>query len=153
MDGRHLTMKTIQVNLGRGKAAMALLQTKIQEEKVDVLMIQEPFHTLGNWANAQTFGGREKTKVLTVIRNSSWKATLMSEFTTDRCITVKLEGNLTNMLLVNCYIEGTNALDATLDLITRALAAHNGLVLIGGDFNSKNPVWGATSPTLEAHIF
>lgn len=144
MVGSSRAIKTIQANLGRGKAALALAQQKFKEESIDVLMIQEPFHTFGNWTDAQCIGEPGKSKVITIVRNKNWKVTQLKECSSKHCVATKLEWLSRELLIINVYIPRTVAMHETLHMIGRTLAAYPCPVIIGGDFNAWNPLWGGS---------
>jgi hypothetical protein len=67
-QGRPDRSKVFHVNLGRGREATELLQRMADEEKVDVVLIQESYCYMPTWAGWSKYGGGCSDKIATMVR-------------------------------------------------------------------------------------
>jgi hypothetical protein len=67
-QGRRDKIKVFHANLGRGREATEPLQRMAEEEKVDVVLIQESYCYMPAWAGWSKYGGGRSDKIATMVR-------------------------------------------------------------------------------------
>jgi hypothetical protein len=57
-----------QVNLGKGREATDLLQKTAEEQKADVVLIQESYCCMPTWVGWTKYGGGRTDKIATLVK-------------------------------------------------------------------------------------
>jgi hypothetical protein len=141
-QGRRDRIKVFQANLGRGREATELLQRMAEEEKVDVVLIQESYCYMPAWAGWSKYGGGRSDKIATMVRTGR-RSIELDQFAGPTTRTVIVEGERGDIALTNVYVPPKGSLGGTLAKLDALLASRRGRpTIIGGDLNAKHPSFG-----------
>lgn len=145
MAGKRI--KFIQVNLGGGKVATAELREHAVAQKVDVLLLQEPYHTQGK---IRGFGGGMRTYQKQaevapgagiVLVNPELTAIQLGWLGTSHCVVVWISE--VDLYIVSSYCQHMDEIGGHIDELQRVLDALRGKsIVIGVDSNARNVRWG-----------
>ena len=129
--------KYMQINLGRGRDAQALLMQTAIEKGVDVLLISEQYSkpTTGSWFQDSTGSSA------IVVLNEDLKIRNVSE-SAENYVWVDIDG----VKVYSCYFSPNIQYDdflRKLETLEDSLRTTTGEVLVAGDFNCKSPEWGS----------
>jgi hypothetical protein len=102
-QGRPDRIKVFQVNLGRGREATELLQRMADEEKVDVVLIQESYCYMPTWAGWSKYGGGCSDKIATMVRTRR-RSIELDQFAGPSTKTVIIEGERGDIAFTNVYV-------------------------------------------------
>lgn len=133
------TIKVIQINLGKGKEATALLEHKMNDEDISIALIQEPYFRSKSSANFILY--LEK-KVAVLIDKRKFTSMMISEHTNQNTVTVRITNTNPPLVVSSIYSEPKARLKAHLNRIEGISKDINRNLIIAGDFNAKNVVWG-----------
>ena len=127
----------MQINLGRGRDAQALLMQTAIEKGVDVLLISEQYGkpTTGSWFQDST--GSSAIAVL----NEDLKIRNVSE-SAENYVWVDIDGVKVYSGPYSLNIQYDDFL-RKLETLEDSLRTTTGEVLVAGDFNCKSPEWGS----------
>lgn len=134
-------------NLGRGKVATDEAVKRCIDERIDVLLIQEPY--VKNRRVRMTGGriyhdrsGREDIWCAIYVRNDEIGVIMDTEETNGTCVSVRLEQNGEAIKVVSLYCRPSEPIDGHLrrlaDIVRRA---NNKDLFCGGDLNAKSRLW------------
>jgi hypothetical protein len=102
-QGRPDRSTVFHVNLGRGREATELLQRMADEEKVDVVLIQESYCYMPTWAGWSKYGGGCSDKIATMVRTGR-RSIELDQFAGPSTRTVIIEGERGDNALTNVYV-------------------------------------------------
>ena len=128
-------MKFLQLNLGRGKDAQALLMQTAREMGADVLLISEQYKRSEN--NSWFQDASRRTGILVCSPDLS-----VGDFleTDAGFVWVEVAGER----VYSCYFSPNDpfeVFETQILLLEESLSEAVGRSLIGGDFNTKSPEW------------
>lgn len=142
-----MACKTVlQFNMGRGEAAADLFNAELSLHHIDLGLVQEPYHAYKPPRGYTVYRGSENSGALTVVKNTWTEITLVTEMTDGFVTTVAVEGgNGTNRItIVNIYDRPNGGrVEGAFERFRRKLSNVTGAILIAGDLNAKNAVWGS----------
>lgn len=142
------SLKFLQINLAHSKAAAANLVNICTDLEPNVLFLQEPYSFNNKLAGISlsdmVFMEETNPRCAIVFRNfSHLQLNVFCVYLNSDLIVLKCSLLNTEILLLNCYVSPSASLNNFLITLEPILRRHrqNHLVL-GGDFNAKNPLWG-----------
>jgi hypothetical protein len=91
-----------QVNLGKGREATDLLQKTAEEQKADVVLIQESYCYMPTWVGWTNYGGGRTDKIATLVRTGR-RSIELTQFTGPTTRTVVIEGARGDIAFSNVY--------------------------------------------------
>lgn len=142
--GNSPKLHILQANLARCAKASEFLNAYQKSHHHDVSLIQEPYHHLnaitGFSLKDKIIAAPQKPKTAIVIHNNEIAA--FPVIVTDTLIAVKLTWQSRTALVLNCYAPPKDDINQLIDQIAEITRQQNGSVLVAGDFNAKNPLWG-----------
>lgn len=134
MNGTQ-SLSILQINLGRSFQATKNINITHLDHKQDISFLQEPY-----FLKNKVIGFPLKTA--TIIHNENIEIFPMR--TTQTMIIVKLTWNNVELITINCYFPPqTDTLPLILEIeqFLRQIQPEENVLLVG-DFNSKNTIWG-----------
>jgi hypothetical protein len=130
-----------QVNLGRGREATDLQKTA-EEQKADVVLIQESYCYMPTWVGWTKYGGGRTDKIATLVRTGR-RSIELTQFTGPTTRTVVIEGARGDIAFSNVYVPPKGPLEGTLTVLEELLASRRGKpTMIAGDLNRRHPAFG-----------
>ncbi|XP_035222995.1 uncharacterized protein LOC118195779 [Stegodyphus dumicola] len=137
----------------RSIAATSLFIQTQYEQQVSVGLIQEPhinnFGTLtGSTARNKIFCSHNS--LAAIVYNGPLSPTLWH--TTDHTVSILLDTLDAQLLVVNVYFPPSKNLDALLHELSFLYSGATPNILLGGDFNASNRLWGAHSDNARSTI-
>jgi hypothetical protein len=131
-----------QVNLGKGWEATDLLQKTAEEQKADVVLIQESYCYMPTWVGWTKYGGGRTDKIATLVRTGR-RSIELTQFTGPTTRTVVIEGARGDIAFFNVYVPPKDQLEGTLTVLEELLASRKGRpTIIAGDLNGRHPAFG-----------
>jgi hypothetical protein len=131
-----------QVNLGKGREATDLLQKTAEEQKADVVFIQESYCYMPTWVGWTKYGGGRTDKIATLVRTGR-RSIELTQFTGPTTRTVVIEGARGDIAFFNVYVPPKDPLEGTLTVLEELLASRKGKpTIIAGDLNGRHPAFG-----------
>lgn len=131
-------MSVIQINLGKGKEATALLNRRALKQGTDVVMVQEPHKNTTTIEGYTQYKQNKEAKTEIWIRNGISGTLLLTHLTNENTTTVKVRG-----VVISCiYDEPGGKSNKRLREIEGSWKGEKGGLLIAGDLNAKNTAWG-----------
>jgi hypothetical protein len=131
-----------QVNLGKGREATDLLQKTAEEQKADVVLIQESYCYMPTWVGWTKYGGGRTDKIATLVRTGR-RSIELTQFTGPTTRTVVIEGARGDIAFSNVYVPPKGPLEGTLTGLEELLASRRGKpTIIAGDLNGRHPAFG-----------
>lgn len=135
-----------QANLGRSVQATKTLSNTQLEFDQDISLVQEPYNlknkVIGFPIKTKIMQFHENRKVATIIHNDN--VDIFPIKVKQKLIIAKITWNNIEITTVNCYIPPQAGTLPELLEIEQYLKSVNSAekILIVGDFNSKNSIWG-----------
>jgi hypothetical protein len=130
-----------QVNLGRGREATDLQKTA-EEQKADVVLIQESYCYMPTWVGWTKYGGGRTDKIATLVRTGR-RSIELTQFTGPTTRTVVIEGARGDIAFSNVYVPPKGPLEGTLTVLEELLASRREKpTMIAGDLNRRHPAFG-----------
>lgn len=140
-----MAIKIGQINLGRSRAAMAEIEKIIKEEKLDIILIQEPYWrpnikiSLGNMIGVIE---EEEVWACNFVINKDIDATLIREFSTNKFVVMKIESGGEEIVIINGYFKYGDGIELYLNKLELVVRKYRGKkVFVAVDANAKSPVW------------
>lgn len=138
----------VQINLARSFKANQSLSNFQHDEGIDISLIQEPY-TLKNKIigfpirhKIVTSNLEPKTAIIVHRENIS----VFPVHIEQKLVAVKITIVNRELLLINCYCPPTEGINSELSKIENIIQTFKcEEILIAGDFNSKNEIWGSQS--------
>lgn len=147
----HQQLRIIQQNLGRRTRATDDLCALMINEDIDIAAIQEP-HTFQNRVTCPTSltlisSTSDQRPRSAILLSPRLKVIARTQVTTpDICTsTVTMKSDLLHV--VSIYIppeDEANSIEQSLQSLEATMNSLSGLILVCGDFNSHNTVWGSS---------
>lgn len=136
--------KLLQINMGRGEAAANLCNIKIEQEQIDMILIQEPYYRYRPPRGYREYKNSPEAKAIIVARDSI-KAQMLTNETTNNVVVIEIENWADNRLnVINIYDEPDEGrVDGRFKEQEDKLSIKNSPIILCGDFNAKNEVWGS----------
>ena len=140
-------IKCYQINLQHSKSATDNLIELIKKEEIDVAFIQEPYtihnKVVGITKRYRTFTSSVgRSRRATVVTNNQIDALLIQEVTDKDTVVVELILRNLKFYAANMYLDITEQLDKTNELINDILQlANTSGLLITMDSNSRSRTW------------
>lgn len=140
-------MKIRQWNVWRGKEATREAMWRAEKDKIDVMLLQEPYHVNGELRDVRgrvycCVEDREVWSVVVVLAEDA-KVVMKSNWS-DRyvvCVVVDLCGE--RWWLLSVYCRYSLSIEGMLNKMERVLLETEGReVLIGADLNARSTLWG-----------
>lgn len=134
-------------NLGKGKVATAEAVRVCIAEKIDVLLIQEPYVKDGRItvSAGRAFydrRGRGDVGSAILVMNDDLQVIMNIEESDGSCVSVRLERNGRSVQVVSLYCRPSEPIDGHLTRLSDIVQRRgNRAVLCGGDFNAKSNLW------------
>lgn len=136
----------IQVNLARAYKANQSLNNFQEEEKIDISIVQEPYAL-----NNKIIGFPIKHKIIafekepkTAIIIHKGDISIFPIVIEQKMIVAKVIKGIRELLIINCYCPPHEKISPVLSKIENVIRTINFTeILIIGDFNSKNKLWGS----------
>lgn len=151
-------IKCIQVNLKHAKAATANLMKIAEEERTDIICIQEPYTFQSKLAGIpksyKTFTSTEgRSRAAVVATNNLIDVTLIQQLSdVDTVVVEIIKGNL-KIILVCMYFDRERLIEQDLAKIDAALRHAKGTgVLIAIDSNARSTLWHDTLTNIRGRI-
>lgn len=143
--------KIAQWNLGRGKTATDDAVRKCLEEKIDVLLIQEPYSrnrkvriTAGRVYHDKS--GREDIWSAILVMNHRINVIMDVSETNGTCVSARLEYGGSSLQVVSMYCRPSEPIDGYLIRVVNIVRRKgNKNLLIGGDWNARSGLWWSGS--------
>lgn len=144
----HTELKFVQINLARCFQANESLNTFQGENMIDISVVQEPYHVQG-----KIIGFPIKTCIVASVSNPKVAILVHSDdilvfpiLVKSEIACVRIQWRDKELIVVNVYCAPKGELNSILVEIENLLSSIEGKhLLITGDFNAKNPVWGGLS--------
>lgn len=130
-----MTLKILQINLGRGREAQDLIDHKASHDEVDIILISEQYRRMPNHNWYQDRLG----KAAIYVKNQQIIVNKIEE-NNDNFVVVHIQG----LRIYSCYFSPSIELadfQSKLTVLEENIKSANTPVLVGGDFNSKSPEW------------
>lgn len=134
-----MTIKFLQINLGRGREAQDLMIQKAAENNTDILLISEQYRK----PTSQVWYEDTIHRAAIMIRNTKLIISEVDE--SNPCFVYATVGGIR---IYSCYFAPSMEYTPFVAAITSLEASIRGSrhkVIVGGDFNSKSPEWNAAS--------
>ncbi|XP_025836262.1 uncharacterized protein LOC112906413 [Agrilus planipennis] len=144
--------KIWQVNEHRGYRVMCDLDVAMLEEKVDVLLLQEPY---GKGDDIPGIPHRLLVVAVSggtaaIVTRQDLEVEVIVDCTNTIGVCVKINGQLGEVILVSAYCRYGEPIDTGLGYLKNTLAKVNGSrILIGIDANAVSPMWHSKIPVGE----
>lgn len=133
--------------MGRGRVATDEAVRRCIEEKIDVLLIQEPYtrdrkvRTTGGRVYFDSRGQEEIWSAVLVL-NEEIGAVMDAQETDGTCVSVRLEKNGKSLQVVSLYCRPSEGIEGQLMKLETILRKKvNKSVICGGDFNARSGLW------------
>ena len=103
-------IKCLQINLQRKRNAMSTLTQYIYDNKVDIILAQEPYELKGKVSGLPMFYKTiydktcDKPKSFVIIANSNINPIFIQSFSNDCITVVSIECNNTTIILISVYL-------------------------------------------------
>ena len=132
--------KVLQFNAGRGREAVEAMKKWVEEMDVWVVLVQEPYQGVSEWKGFERFE-KEKGSKAQVWMKEGLNVRLVESMSNRNAAAVRVEMRRKGVLFVSVYdepgMEESDRMEKFWQKIRRRRE-----VVIGGDFNAKNEVWG-----------
>lgn len=143
-------MRILQVNAQRSAAVLAQCTRLFAENRVDLLLLQEPYTVAGElpgFADCASFLTAEPVPMAAIVcRRGCSAPVLVSTLTDEYGVCVSLQCGGQTVYLVSVYFRYSAPLDPYLSYIMRILSRLSGKqVLVAADVNGRSPVWFDTT--------
>lgn len=132
-----MTMKFLQINLGRGREAQDLMIQKATEDNKDILLISEPYRR----PSSQVWYEDTNHRAAIMVRN---RRLIMREVNESNAGFVYV--TVGKIRVYSCYYSPQmdfNGFTEALNVLDASIRSSKYRVVIGGDFNSKSPEWNS----------
>lgn len=146
-----MACRIAQWNLGRGRVATEEAVRRSIEEKIDVLLMQEPYtrdRKVGIAGRRVYYDGRGREDVWSavLVLNDDIGAVMDVQETDGTCVSVRLEIKEFFFHVVSVYCRPSEPIDGQLVKVASILRRKgNKNVLFGGDFNARSGLWWSGS--------
>ena len=131
MNDTQNTIKCVQINLQRSRAATANLMNYIAENNVDITCIQEPYTTqhrvTGLPKQYKTSAGKTRSRAAVIISNNRLDAMLITQLSDSDTATVELTSSDLKIILASMYFDREHSLEPDLAKIEAILHHAKGL--------------------------
>ena len=137
-----MVCKIAQWNLGRGKVATEEAVRRCLEERVDILLIQEPYSVgrklkISGGRAFYDMSGRDDVWSAVLVLNDEIDVLMDNRETSGSCVSVKMEYRGSCMQVVSLYCRPSEPIDGYLALLMNIIRKRDGKgVLCGGEWAS-----------------
>lgn len=146
-----MVIKVLQINIGKSISAANLMIRKAKTQNYDVLLIQEPYPKFKGIFGYEMFKSSEDSvKVITYVKRGTGKVWLRNDILNKNVVLIELEleNDKRSIIIANIYDEppenpNTNT-DSKFQDIIPWFQNRKEKMIIAGDFNAKNTIWGGT---------
>ena len=142
-----------QINANKSDVTWTLVQRVMEENKVDILLVQEPpasASRLFEWNNYKCFNALAACPLMLIVAKTTLKVS-QCHIRGDRVCVVQVSSKGESFVFLSAYIRFLTG--EGLDQLSRALEATQELSpmrFIGFDGNGHSPLWGLESVALDA---
>lgn len=159
-------VKFTQLNVGKREAAVNNIRVRQSNGEIDVLLMQEPWadkNTIKNMYEGTIYRYtgelRDKQKIMAAIWvkkdvDKQCAGEILGDFTNSNMVTIKLnikhkKGHIINLIVCSIYMPGCktgetdNPITTQLKNLVKYIKDNNLEIIIGGDFNGHNTIWGS----------
>ncbi|XP_074031352.1 uncharacterized protein [Leptinotarsa decemlineata] len=131
----------LQINVGKGREATALLRKTAEERGAAVVCVQEPWIREPKWEGWVRHDGGDGTKVRTWVRNTVESLALMNARSMNG-IGIIVGNERKSMRIINVYDEPGGRRNIRMEAIRMIFDEWEGRKILVGDVNAKNTAWG-----------
>lgn len=113
-----MAIKMGQINMARGFGGMNELEKIIEQRRLDIVCIQEPYQRPLAWPGFRAFTGvrpQEEMWTLTLVRDNVVNVVLIQDCCTPTCTVVRLSLGNSQMILVNAYFKYADRIEMHID--------------------------------------
>lgn len=135
-------IRILQANVGRGREATEAVKRMAHERRADVICVTEPYHNLRVWNELGIWYGTEDAKTGVVIVKGIREVCEAGEGSSRNNVFVKTRRGGEEIIAASVYAEKNGCLESQLREIETVVRGTNSGVVITGDFNAQNVVWG-----------
>ncbi|XP_056643900.1 uncharacterized protein LOC130449876 [Diorhabda sublineata] len=136
-----MTIKFLQHNSGKGKRATDQLLQTCNEQDIDIILIQEPFHDIKPPPNYIITRHNKHSKTCTITK-AVYKPITITSMTDENTTTIQIQLQDTTIHIINIYDEPGGNRNKRLDRHRRKIEEIKNPFILAGDFNAKNTGWG-----------
>lgn len=137
----------LQANLARCAQANELLNVFQKTNQHDITLIQEPYHhkntITGFPMKHKIIAASENPKTAIIIHNND--IAVFPTVITDTLIALNITWHSYTALVINCYAPPKEDINNVIRKLSEITHKQNCHILVAGDFNAKNPLWGGTT--------
>nr|XP_023015496.1 uncharacterized protein LOC111504990 [Leptinotarsa decemlineata] len=130
----------IQINVGKGREATALLRKTAEERGAAVVCVQETWIREPKWEGWVRHDGGEGTKIRTWVRNNVESLALMNARSMNG-IGIVVGNERKSMRIMNVYDEPGGRRNIRMEGIWMIFDEWEGRKILVGDVNAKNTAW------------
>jgi len=158
MDYKQPQIKCIQVNLQHSKPATANLMKIIEEDKISIICIQEPYtfqsKAAGILKKYKTYTSKEgRCRAAVFVTNNQIDTMLIQQLSETDTVVVEIIKGSQKLILVSMYLDKENQIKHDLAKIEAVLRHAKGTgVLIATDSNARSTLWHDTLTNTKGRI-
>lgn len=137
-------LKILQINLDRGREATEEAKLLASELDIDIICVQEPYHRFSAWNDTGQVHGEEGGKALIIVRKQMLqRGVTLNNVTDSNNVYIRGQCGGSDIIIGSVYVEPGVGLDRALNKADETLrSARDCKIIITGDFNAKNVLWG-----------
>ena len=121
----------------------------IEQRRLDIVCIQEPYQRSLAWPGFRVFTGvrpQEEMWTLTLVRDNVANVVLIQDCCTPTCTVVRLSVGNSQIILINAYFKYADRIEMHVDHLEMVLRRFRGeRTLISADVNARSVLWHNTA--------